>query len=129
MGEANGATTSRLGTESPKEAREGSLTTHQGLDWRHWGERKSQMPGAVVCFLLSYDVVGAGKSWEASGGCGEITTAPTLGGERAEGPSSATCFSRISRSSFLGEDFLRELASEMYLPTVETVLSSFHGPP
>lgn len=60
------------------------------------------MPSALVCFLLSPDVVGAGKSWEAPGGCGEGPTAPSVGGERAEGPSSATGFSNISRSSFLG---------------------------
>lgn len=100
-GRANGGTMSRAGTESQKET-QGSLTSHQGLDWRPWGEKKLQMPSAVVCFLLSYDVVGAGKSWEASGGCGEGTTAPEVGGERGGGPSYATCFSRISRSSFFG---------------------------
>lgn len=93
-----------------------------------WGERKSQMPRALACFLLSPDVVGARKSWEAPGGCGEGPTALSVGGERAEGPSSATCFSSISRSFFFWEDFLRELASEMYLPTVETVFSPFPGP-
>lgn len=40
----------------------GSLTTNQGLGWRPWRERMSHMLSAVVYFLLSYDVVGAGKS-------------------------------------------------------------------
>lgn len=73
--EARGAITSRWGTERQEET-QGSLTAHRGLDWHPWGERKLQMPGIVVCSLLSYDVVGAGKSWEASGGCGEGANCP-----------------------------------------------------
>lgn len=103
-GRANRAPVNRLGTESPKETPD-SLTTHQGLGWRPSGERKLQIPRALVCFLLYPDVVGARTSWEAPGGSGEGPTAPSVAGERAEVPSSATCFSSISRSSFLGRTF------------------------
>lgn len=126
-GRANGAPVNRLGTGSPKETPDG-LTTHQDLGWRPWGERKLLIPRALVCFLLSPDVVGARKSWEAPGGSGEGPTAPSVGGERAEGQSSATCSSSISRSSFLGRTFSESWPQRCTCQLLRLFFPPFPGP-
>lgn len=67
-GRANGGTMSRAGTESQKET-QGSLTSHQGLDWRPWGE-KLQIPVqlCVFFFLMMWLVLGShGKHLEDVG--------------------------------------------------------------
>lgn len=90
--------------------------------------REVANPSAVVCFLLSYDVVGAGKSWEASGGCGEGTTAPEVGGERGGGPSYATCFSSISRSSFFWRTFSENWPQKCTCQPLRLFFPLFTGP-